>query len=436
MARMLLGYNLLWVTVGWIALPVFLFSLIRPKRRATAAHRLTLRTDAPQPKGRRPIWIHALSVGEVASAEPLVDGLRRALPGHPLVISTATLTGMQTARKLFADKVDGLFYSPYDVLFAVQRIVRRVDPALVLLVETDIWPNFLCALQRRGVPALLVNARLSRETYRGYRLLGPFARRVLSVFSRIGAQSQLDARRFVALLGGSHHVALTGNIKFDRPAPPDPEATAKALRLRWGMNATQVVILLGSTHEGEEAQGFALLERLRAAGHAPLLIVAPRDPNRAGAVVRQARGRGLVTTTVESFDQYLSAGAATVLVVAALGLLQRLYALADIAFIGGSLVAEGGHNPLEAAACGKPILFGPDMSDFAAIAVQLTAAGGAWQVADGEQWYVACHRLLEQPSVRKEMGRRALQVFQANKGAVERTLAMVQEVLPREERWS
>ncbi|MCJ8500743.1 3-deoxy-D-manno-octulosonic acid transferase [Desulfatitalea alkaliphila] len=430
MAHMPLGYNLLWVTVGWIGLPVFLFSLIRPKRRATAAHRLTLRSDAPQPKGRRPIWIHALSVGEVASAEPLVDGLRRALPGHPLVFSTATLTGMQTARKLFADKVDGLFYSPYDVLFAVLRIVRRVDPALVLLVETDIWPNFISALRRRHVPVLLVNARLSRQTYRGYRLLGRFARRVLSGFSHIGAQSQRDARRFADLLGGVEQIEVTGNIKFDRTAPLDPEATGRALRLHWGIDPAQVVILLGSTHEGEETTGFALLERLRAAGHAPLLIVAPRDPNRAEVVVRQARGRGLATMTVTRIDQTLSAGAATVLVVAALGLLQPLYALADIAFVGGSLVAEGGHNPLEPAACGTPILFGPDMSDFAAIAAQLMAAGGAWRVADGEQWYTACHRLIAQPSVRKEMGHRALQVFQSNKGAVQRTLAMVQQALP------
>lgn len=434
--RMPLGYNMLWVPGVLLGLPVLPIALFRRKRRATFFGRLAwpaggLPVDGG---GRRPIWIHALSVGEVASAEPIVDRLRHHWPDQPLVFSTSTYTGMQTARRLFSGKVRFIFYFPYDLVFSVERVVRRIQPSLVLVVETDLWPNFLFALKRRAIPILLVNARLSRSTFRGYRLFGRFTRRVLGLFEAIGAQSQADAARFVHLGASAERVVVTGNVKFDRKDGGASRSEGQDLRTILGIDSGRAVLLLGSTHPGEEDAGVQVFLQLKEQLQHPLLIVAPRDPGRASTIEKQVRGRGLSVGTLSSLGGYKAPDRFDVLVVDTIGLLQRLYAVADVAFVGGSLVRAGGHNPLEPAAFAKPILFGPDMSDFAAIADQLVNAGAAVQVRNGGEWCRWAAALFSDPDLRGHMGRRALGVFESNKGAVDRTLRLIRQCRPADRR--
>ena len=390
--------------------------------------------------------ISRLRLGEVMRAEhhrasprslvvdDLVDRLRRLDPAQPLVFSTSTHTGMQTARRLFADKADLLFYYPYDLIFSVAAVVRRIRPVRVIIVETDLWPNFLFLLQKKGVPVHLVNARLSAGAFRGYRRLPAFARKVLATFEGIGAQSQADAARFIRLGACPQKVVVTGNLKFDQPGPTAPSAAVGDLRSAMGLDRGRAILLWGSTHSGEETEGLAVFVRLKARFGDALLIVAPRDPGRAPAIAGQARALGLSVSRLSSMQYDPARARCDVLVVDTIGLLQRLYAVADVAFVGGSLVRAGGHNPLEPAAFAKPILFGPDMSDFAAIADQLVNAGAAVQVRDGREWSRWATALFADRDLRVGMGRRALGVLDSNKGAVDRTLRLIHQCLPGDRR--
>lgn len=433
---MLILYNTVQIFLLLLGLPLWLAAMIRPKRRATFLQRLgwKIATRAQQSAGgelQRPIWIHALSVGEVMSAEPLVDALRRQVPAVPMVFSVSTLTGMQTAQRLYGEKVETLVYFPYDLLLSVQRIAGAVSPRLVVIVETDIWPNFLHYLNRRRIPALWVNARISTATLRGFRLLGPFSRKVLNIFAGVGAQSHLDAHRLHLLGLPPEKVHLTGNVKFDQPVDGSRLPEGPELRQAMGIPTGRRVVIMGSTHPGEEETGLALFLELKRMFHDLLMIIVPRDPGRAGAVLDQARAKGLSGGTLSCLEYSAENDSREVLVVNTIGLLRRLYGLADIAFVGGSLVPQGGHNPLEPAACARPILFGPDMSDFNAVAELLEHGGGAIRVADRHQFRHEMERLLADPLLRDRMGRQALRVFQCNKGAVAKTVALVTQTLER-----
>ncbi|MDA8137049.1 MAG: 3-deoxy-D-manno-octulosonic acid transferase [Desulfobacteraceae bacterium] len=409
-------------------------NLLRPKRRETFLHRLgwTITKQVPPTSSigsQRPVWIHALSVGEILSAEPLVNALSKALPGLPLVVSASTLTGMQTAQRLFAGKVQSLFYFPYDLIFSVRHIAKEVNPRLVVIVETDIWPNFLRHFRHKRVPVMWVNARLSISTVRGYRLLGGFSKKVLNYFTAVGAQSQLDADRLFSLGLHAEKIHLTGNVKFDQPGTDAPVQEGNELRRLMGIDARRRIIILGSTHAGEEEIGLAVYADLKKKFSDLLLIVAPRDPGRADAVIALARAMGLKPSALSALSYDEKNGLIDILVVNTIGLLRRLYSIADIAIVGGSLVKEGGHNPLEPAAYAKPILFGSDMSDFAAVAELLEQGGGAKRVDGKLQLYQETETLLVDSAGRSLMGGCALKVFQSNKGAVEKTVALITKAL-------
>jgi 3-deoxy-D-manno-octulosonic-acid transferase len=434
---MLLWYNLILLFAALIGLPYLMMTLIQPKRRATFLHRLGWaagRDNLPQSCGQesRPIWVHALSVGEVLSAEPIVDQLVAKFPNQTLVFSASTYTGMITAQRLLADKAAALFYYPYDLYFSVQSIAEHIRPKLVVIVETDIWPNFQMYMQRRGVPVLLVNARLSIGSFRGYGLFGRFSRKVMASFSYIGAQTESDAARFIRIGAPPEKVVVTGNVKFDQKGGDTLLSEQKNLRTELGIASERSILLMGSTHRGEEAIGLEVFKRLKQRFEDLLLIVAPRDPGRAESIGRQFREHGveahfLSTLTFNKVNNQCDA-----LVVNTIGILRRLYALADIAFIGGSLVPEGGHNPLEPAAFGKAVVFGPDMSDFAEVAQKLTAAGGAIGVRDGQQLHDAISDLLSDKVRCHQVGQHALCVFRANQGALDKTMDIILNTLGQE----
>lgn len=429
-----LWYNLILALSLLMGSPLIILSLVQAKRRATMAHRLGLTLNSRAKKqsigGRRqhadkPIWIHALSVGEVLSAQPIVDALAIRLPHKPLVFSASTMTGIGMAKRLFGTKTRLVFYFPYDLIFSVVKVVNHIDPCLLIIVETDIWPNILHQVKKRGIPIVLANARLSRRSFRGYRFLGRFSQQLLGHLDRVGVQSRGDAMRFADLGMPKTRIAVTGNVKFDQQEL-DPTGTyGRDLRGVLGFDQGAAIILAGSTHGGEEDYLLDAYGKLKPDNKDLKLILVPRDPGRAQGLLRRCGEMRYGAGLLSGLDRACPDAAKEVLIVNTIGILRNLYALSDIAFIGGSMVSEGGHNPLEAAVFGRAIVFGPHMSDFKAIVEELQRCQAALCVSNQEQLTDTLSGLLADGERRMAMGQRARQIHLSNKGATNRTLELI-----------
>ena len=381
------------------------------------------------PGGRPSIWIHAVSVGEVQAARTLVPGLRARYPGHRLWLSTTTRTGRAVAAGI--DGVDGLFYFPLDLPAAVDRVLDRVRPALFLAVDTELWPNLLRRCARRGVRTMLVNGRISDRSYPRYRLVRRFFRRVLADVDRCCAQSEESARRLVDLGAPADRVAMTGNLKFDaRPAPnPDSESGREdALRsLRFAPG--RPVLMAASTHPGEEGPVLDAWLRLRTRVPGLVLVLAPRHPERGAEVTALAAERGIAAVRRSRLPGD-EAGPPEVVVLDTVGELAALFQAATVVFLGGSLAPVGGHNVIEPAAWGKPVVFGPHMQNFAEIAELFLANRAARRIAGVDELEPVLAELLSDPRERAALGAAARRLVAANRGAADRSLAEIATVLP------
>jgi 3-deoxy-D-manno-octulosonic-acid transferase len=373
--------------------------------------------------------VHAVSVGEVISAVPLVKALIGSLEDKSIVFSAATKTGFEVANKLLKKRVDAIFFYPYDLVFSVKRVIGKINPAVVILVETDIWPNFLVELKKREVPVALVNARLSKNSFLGYKRFSFFMKPLFLTFAKICAQSMEDAHRFENLGIPAGRIIQTGNLKFDQEYDPIPEADLQELKQSMHIKPNKNILLAGSTHKGEEAILMDAFSKLQREFTDILLIVAPRYPDRAESVCEIYRSAGFSAYPLKDLGKVDPDATLDVIVVDVIGILRRLYALADIAFVGGSLVNSGGQNPLEPAAFSKPILFGPDMTDFQEVSHLLLRLGGAVCVHDAESLYRAAAMLLEDREKSQNMGKSAFGVFYANKGTVEKTISEIRSIL-------
>jgi 3-deoxy-D-manno-octulosonic-acid transferase len=434
---MIFLYNLMIHMAFIIGLPILVpMALLSEKRRKTALPRMGL-GGFPQrsaenghlPGSKRPIWIHALSVGEVFAAVPFVERLRSEFGKETLFFSVSTQTGLEVANKALADVVNTVFFFPYDLPFAVKRIISKVNPRMVVLVESDIWPNFLAEMRRRSVAVALINARVSNRSFRGYRRLQWFMRPVLETFSGICTQTAEDALRFEQLGVPYARITHTGNLKFDRTPEVLSQKEIDHLKRLACVQDDQKVFLAGSTHPGEEAIISEVFSKLRSDFANAFLIIVPRDPKRAGSIADIFRSAGFSVGYFSESDELTCESVPDVMIVDVIGVLRKLYAFADIAFVGGSLAGTGGQNPLEPALYSKPVLFGPDMSSFEEIARLLLDAGGAARVEDAETLYGAALELLGDHQKRGQMGRRAFEVCDANRGAVDRTLEVIKESL-------
>jgi len=368
--------------------------------------------------GGRAIWLHAVSVGEVISCRELVARLRKCLPGVRILISTATAAGQSLARERLASLVDGIFYAPLDVPFAVRRVLRRIRPRLVIVAETEIWPNLFRETKRSGASLLLVNARISDRSAARYRRFRSFFGRVLGLADAILAQSDLDRRRLLEAGAPPERVEVGGNLKFDvqdfdRPAPAEIVSLIERARPR-------AVILAGSTRETEEAPVLASFRELSGKLGRLLLILAPRHPDRFPPNHGFLRRSQLTPETTLDLPG--------VLLIDTLGELASLYGLADAVFVGGSLVNWGGHNVLEPAMLGKPIVVGPHMQNFRAIADSLLAAGGLVQVDGASGLAPALGRLLEHPGEAAAIGERARRCAEAHRGATGRAAGRAEQL--------
>lgn len=378
------------------------------------------------PAAPTPVWVHAVSVGEVNAVAPLVDALIRAYPDLRLLVTTITPTGSARVRALWGDRVDHV-YLPYDLSGAVRRFLAHFSPKVALVVETELWPNLLLCCRDAGIPAYLVNARLSEKSLRGYRLLRPLLSRVLATLRRVAAQSEADARRFQSLGAPAATVTVTGNLKYDIAIDTAAvERTAAEFRERAGGRPAWIA---ASTHPEEEAAVLAIHRRLRERWPDALLLWAPRHPERFRGVAQQAIDAGWRVATRRLTR--LPDAEDAVFVIDTLGELQRFYACADVAFVGGSLQDVGGHNLLEPAAVGVPVVTGPHLHNFTDIADRMQSAGALEVGADADAVGAAIEGLLEDEGRRAAMRDAGLALVRDGRGAVRRTLAVLAADLPR-----
>ncbi|WP_147653166.1 lipid IV(A) 3-deoxy-D-manno-octulosonic acid transferase [Vulcaniibacterium gelatinicum] len=379
--------------------------------------------------GERPplpgcVWVHAVSVGEVNAAAPLVNALRQQRPDLRLLVTTITPTGSERVRTLWGEAVEHV-YLPYDLPGATDRFLAQFRPQAALIMETELWPSLLFACRDRGIPVFVLNARLSARSLRGYRLLAPLVARALRGVRRIAAQSPDDARRFVRLGARPEQVTEVGNLKFDQRVPEGVERFAAEFRARCGHRPTWIA---ASTHEGEEAAVVAIHRRLRERWPELLLLWAPRHPERFRAAIEHAQHAGWRVAT-RRLTHWADARDA-VFVVDTLGELVQFYAAADVAFVGGSLADIGGHNLLEPAAVGTAVVTGPHLHNFADIARRMEEAGALWIGADAEAVAGAVAALLEDPARRAAMAAAGQTLVEQGRGALARTLALVLPALP------
>jgi 3-deoxy-D-manno-octulosonic-acid transferase len=379
------------------------------------------------------IWVHAVSVGEVLAARSLIAELRRRYPRLRLFVSTTTLAGQQLARRSVSE-IDGVFYFPFDWTFSVRRTLDRVQPRLFVMIETEIWPNLLRECRRRRIATVLVNGRISYRSFPRYRLIRPFFRRVLADVDRFCVQGDEAARRLISLGADPARITITGSLKFDalEVIPTPGRGRERVLRF-FRMSANRPVLVAGSTLRGEEEAVVRAFNRLRTGGSSALLVIAARHPERFGEVERLCRQEGLSTLrrTELPIDAEPRADA---VILDTIGELAEVYQIATVVFVGGSLVRAGGHNILEPAVFGKPIVFGPHMENFAEIADAFLANDAALQVRSDRELEAAILSLMGDPVRRARLGAAARALVDANRGAKDKTLAVIAGLVPPEDR--
>ncbi len=425
---MYLLYSLTIIAYGIVIAPRLLTQALRyGKYMGTLSERWGRLPGDINPDRTPSIWIHAVSVGEVLAIRALIPALRQRYPDHRLLLSTTTPTGRVVAESV--GEIDGLFYFPLDLQSIVARVLQRVRPVLVVLVDTELWPNLLVQCARRDVKTILVNGRISNRSYPRYRLARPFFRRVLANVDRCCAQSEESGRRLVDIGAMGDRVTVTGNLKFDNvpesAVPGMPPEVLRAFRIRTG----RAVLIAASTHQGEEPPVLDAFVRIRQRAADALLVLAPRHPERAAEVEALAVERGLDTVRRSALPVDREPRAAVV-VLDTVGELATLFQIATVVFLGGSLVPAGGHNVIEPAAWGKPVIFGPYMQNFAEIADLFLTNQAARQIPSPEALEPALTDLLGDPVRRAALGAAARALVETNRGATERTLAAIVSLVP------
>jgi len=428
--------DILYATVFVIALPWVLFMLLtRPAFRAGLRARFRPGLD-PDP-ARKTIWLHGSSAGEIDLLRALVEP-EEALPGdYRVVVSAFSISGYTVAKKAFPEHT--VIYFPADFSFIVRRFLKAIDPSLIVLVESELWPNFIATVHDAGIPVCVVNARMSEKSYRKHQRIRLIPR-ALAKLDMIAAQTGEDADRFIDLGVDPDRLHVTGNMKYDRCNAGDArenEALRRRLREQYGIASDMPVLIGGSVHRGEDRVIVSVYKRLIDAGHALRLILVPRYPAEAPAVMGELQNLGLEgvrKTARTKHPETVFDKPSRVLLVDTMGELGQFYAMSDIAYVGGSLhyrgSNKGGHNLMEPAVLGIAVLFGPHNYSFRETVRDLLAAGGGALVQDEAELAATLERLLADPEARAEMGRRARRVILDNRGAARQNLQLLREYLP------
>lgn len=430
-------YSLLLGLGFLILLPRFLLDAFR-HGKYVAGFRERLGFLRPLTKGGRPVvWIHCVSVGETQAARPLVRGLRKRFPEHLIVISTTTLTGQNLARDVFKGDVARVFYFPFDWRWSVRRTLKAINPDAVLIIETELWPNFLRECKQQQIPVALVNGRLSEQSFRHYRLIRSFMTRILNSLTLAIMQTEADAERLGFLGMNAAKTLVAGNLKFDAGTLPKDDSSTRKFRERFNITDDSGLILAASTHTPEEVIILNGLREVMSRTHSKArLVIAPRHPERFGEVAE------LITASGFSWAQRTappdaSDGQAEVILLDSIGELDSVYPLAAIVFVGGSIAKTGGHNILEPAALGTAVITGPNTYNFRSIVDTFVKAGAIIQLkpmSDSAAIVALADMitdLLADPTRRRELGGLAQGLVNENRGATERTLESLSPILSK-----
>jgi len=420
----------IWSIVVYFLLPYALITLLwRGMSYPAYWHRWPERFGyVTSMRHEKTLWIHAVSVGEVRTASELVNSLAERYPDHRILVTTTTPTGSAQVRDLFGDRVSHS-YVPYDLPAAVRRFMDRVDPDFAVVAETEFWPNLFGECRRRNIPLLLVNVRVSGASLRGYKRVPRTTHAMLANADVLCAQTRRDAEQ-LAVLGVSRHlIHVTGNLKFDVPVSESLVREGERIREDWGRE--RFVLIAASTHRGEERRVLEAFDLLRQKHPEMLLVLVPRHPERFNGVARLCRRAGYDVIRRSEYQGRLESGV-EVLVGDTMGELQKLYVASDVAFVGGSLARIGGHNILEACAVGVPVIFGPHMFHMEDIGAMAVERGAGHQVQTTRALVDAVAVYLEQPALRARAGEAARNLVAENRGALERTLKLIDSTLGAE----
>lgn len=416
----------LYTLIFYLALPIiFLRLLWKARKNPNYAKGLSERLgiiNVEIPKGG--LWIHAVSVGESIAAIPLIKTIKQRHPNLPVIVTNETPTGAACIRSGLGDAVLQ-FYAPYDVPCAVNKFLKKVQPSLLVLMETELWPNILHYCEQQKIPIVLINARLSERSAKGYQRIRQLIFSMLQSLTKIAAQTQADAERFIALGLPNERAVVTGSIKFDLDIPADLLERAKSLRQQW--SGDRLIWIAASTHEGEEEKLVAVFTELRKKFPQLLLVSVPRHPDRCKQVADLYRRQGY-NLMLRSENKSCTAET-DIFIGDTMGELLLFYAVADVAFVGGSLVEKGGQNPLEPAALGLPVVVGPHTFNFAVITEQLKKSNAEIQVENMQQLTVQVAELLSDAQKRKQMGERGREFVKQNRGALARQLELIEKFL-------
>jgi 3-deoxy-D-manno-octulosonic-acid transferase len=429
---MFLLYSVLFAFVILLGSPYFLLQgLLHKKYLTSLPQRLGFLSAEIESLPPRRIWIHAVSVGEVLAVLPLIWKIKEKWPGHALLISTTTLTGQALAR----NKLHGLatcFFFPLDFNNVVRRVLRHVRPELVLIAETEIWPNFLRECQQQAIPVLLVNGRISDQSFRNYRRIAAVTRRVLPGFTACLMQTSVDCDRLLELGAPPERVEACGNLKYDLDLPADLERNSVFFENLFSLNRYRFVLVAGSTLKGEEEPVLKAFQKFRKVEPESLLILAPRHPERFEEVAAVFREQSLHFVRRSQLPSTALGGEIPLpeaVLLDTIGELATLYARADVVFVGGSLVPRGGHNILEPALHRKPVLFGPHMNNFRQMASLFLEARAGCVVRDENELHESWVRLYRDPDLRRSMGEKGFSIIAANRGTAGRIIQRMSRIV-------
>lgn len=429
---MKLLYNILAILIVMLAAPVFFVRWLREEafgeRMRQSLGALPSETLAGV-AGKNCIWLHAASVGEIVATSPIVKEIRRELPDVPILISVVTSTGYAMAKRIIRE-ADGIIYFPLDLPWICDSVIRKIQPRIFMPVETELWPNFLAAARKYDIPVMMVNGRISDKSVHRYQYLGSILRSMLDTVNRFCMQSTIDAQYIIRLGADPRRVLVTGNTKYDQTYTDVSPEEKELLIRQLGLGGSRPVIVAGSTHKGEEEILFIAFETVRRTFADAKLVLAPRDIARAQELVELSAANGYKAgrrTELKNSPEITEAH--DVVILDTIGELGRIYALGDVIYVGGSLIPHGGHNILEPAAHGKPILVGPHMFNFKDIYALLSGRGACETVYDAAELAERIIGILSDDKIRNAMSDSALEIIRENRGAAHKSVVQLRSVL-------
>jgi len=414
--------RLLYTFIFRLALPVIMIRLLWRSYKAPAYRRRWRERfawfEAPEQTGG--LWLHAVSLGESTTAIPLIKAFKQQYPAAPVTVTTMTPTGSEKIRATFGDDILNI-YVPYDLPGIIKRFLRKVQPRLVVIMETELWPNMLYCLKQQKIPVMLANGRLSERSTQNYARIKVLTKKMVNCFTQLAVQTQLEAQRYAMLGAAPDKITVTGSIKFDIQLPGDLEDKAQGLRRNLGID--RIIWVAASTHEGEEDQVLDAFHHVRGFMPQLLLLLVPRHPERFSKVASLCKKRGF--NIILRSENRKCRSDTDIFIGDTVGEMLLFYAASDLAFVGGSLVAVGGHNVLEPAALGKAFVTGPFMDNFANIIELLLADHATKQIQNKEELAQAILELLQNKRLRESMGENGRKVVEQNRGALTKHLELM-----------